>query len=92
MTPALSFLIPMYNGASTIASLVHAIEGLTVDGGHELVLVNDGSSDSTSEICRELVRTARIPITLLEHARNFGEHNAVLTGAARPRCPHRQPR
>jgi undecaprenyl-phosphate 4-deoxy-4-formamido-L-arabinose transferase len=31
-------------------------------------------------VCRELVQTARIPVTLVEHSRNFGEHNAVLTG------------
>jgi undecaprenyl-phosphate 4-deoxy-4-formamido-L-arabinose transferase len=70
----------MYNSAATITPLVRDIESLTVEGGHELVLVNDGSSDDTASICRELVRTARIPITLVEHARNFGEHNAVLTG------------
>ncbi|HET7219000.1 MAG TPA: glycosyltransferase [Vicinamibacterales bacterium] len=80
MTPALSFVIPLYNSAATIASLVHDIEGLSIDGGHEIILVNDGSSDETSAVCRDLVRTARVPITLVEHARNFGEHNAVLTG------------
>jgi undecaprenyl-phosphate 4-deoxy-4-formamido-L-arabinose transferase len=80
MPPALSFVIPLYNSAATIASLVHDIETLQVEGGHEVILVNDGSADSTTEVCRDLVRTARIPITLVEHARNFGEHNAVLTG------------
>jgi undecaprenyl-phosphate 4-deoxy-4-formamido-L-arabinose transferase len=77
---ALSFVIPMYNSAATIASLVHDIEGLTIEGGHEIILVNDGSSDNTTELCRGLVHAARVPITLIEHARNFGEHNAVMTG------------
>jgi undecaprenyl-phosphate 4-deoxy-4-formamido-L-arabinose transferase len=80
MPPALSFVIPLYNSALTIASLVRDIEALAVDGGHEVVLVNDGSTDRTSEVCRDLIRDAQIPITLIEHARNFGEHNAVLTG------------
>jgi undecaprenyl-phosphate 4-deoxy-4-formamido-L-arabinose transferase len=80
MTPALTFVIPLYNSADTIASVVHDIDALTVEGGHELVLVNDGSADATANVCRDLVRTARIPITYVEHARNFGEHNAVLTG------------
>lgn len=31
-------------------------------------------------MARTLVNAARIPITVVEHARNFGEHNAVLTG------------
>ena len=80
MTPALSFVIPLYNSAETIAPLVRAIEALTVRGGHEIVLVNDGSADATGDVCRALVREARVPITFVEHARNFGEHNAVLTG------------
>jgi undecaprenyl-phosphate 4-deoxy-4-formamido-L-arabinose transferase len=80
MSLALSFVIPLYNSAPTIASLVRDIEGLSIEGGHEIVLVNDGSADKTSDVCRELVHQARIPITLVEHARNFGEHNAVLTG------------
>ena len=80
MTPALSFVIPLYNSAETIAPLVHEIERLSVPGGHEIVLVNDGSSDSTAHVCRDLVGNSRIPMTYVEHARNFGEHNAVLTG------------
>ncbi|MEO6873824.1 MAG: glycosyltransferase family 2 protein [Opitutaceae bacterium] len=78
--PALSFVIPLYNSAETIGPLVRSIEALTIEGGHEIVLVNDGSRDGTAEICQELIRTARVPVTYLEHARNFGEHNAVLTG------------
>ena len=48
MRPALSFVIPLYNSAPTIASLVHDIEELAVDGGHEIVLVNDGSADTST--------------------------------------------
>lgn len=71
----------MYNSAPTIGALVHRIEALQVPGGHEIVLVDDcGGRDNTAEVARELVRTARVPVTLIEHSRNFGEHNAVLTG------------
>lgn len=78
--PALSFVIPLYYSAATIRPLVKVIEGLQVEGGHELVLVNDGSTDQTQAVCRELVREAKIPIILVNHSRNFGEHNAVMTG------------
>ena len=88
MPLALSFVIPLYNSAETIGAVVHAIEGLDVDGGHEIVLVNDGSADRTAEVCRGLVASARIPITYVEHARNFGEHNAVLTGWRHARGTH----
>ena len=88
MNLSLSFVIPLYNSADTIAPLVREIEGLSVPGGHEIVLVNDGSADRTSDICLELVRGAKIPITVIEHARNFGEHNAVLTGWRHARGAH----
>ena len=78
--PALSFVIPLYYSAATIRPLVKEIEALAIPGGHEIVLVNDGSRDATAAVCRELVREARVPITFVEHSRNYGEHNAVLTG------------
>jgi glycosyltransferase involved in cell wall biosynthesis len=88
MTFALTFVVPMYNAAQTIAALVHDIERQQVEGGHEIVLVNDGGQDNTMQVCRELVRIARVPITIVEHARNFGEHNAVLTGWRHARGAH----
>jgi undecaprenyl-phosphate 4-deoxy-4-formamido-L-arabinose transferase len=80
MTPALSFVVPLYNSAATIEALVRDIESQPIEGGHEIILVNDGSADATGDVCRSLMRTARVPIVYVEHARNFGEHNAVLTG------------
>lgn len=86
--PALSFVIPLYRSAETIGAVVRAIEELPIEGGHEIVLVNDGSPDGTADVCRELVKNARVPITYVEHARNFGEHNAVLTGWRNARGAH----
>jgi len=85
---ALSFVIPLYRSAETIGAVVHAIEALKIEGGHEIVLVHDGSGEETSAVARELVKTAKVPITLIEHARNFGEHNAVLTGWRQARGAH----
>jgi undecaprenyl-phosphate 4-deoxy-4-formamido-L-arabinose transferase len=87
-SPALTFVVPMYNAAATIAALVHDIERLEVEGGHEIILVNDGGTDRTMAVCRELSDTARVPLTVIDHARNFGEHNAVLTGWRHARGAH----
>lgn len=76
----LSIVVPVYNGASSVGELVQALEALDIPGGHEIVLVNDGSPDNSREVCVELVKTAKIPVTLVDHARNYGEHNAVMTG------------
>jgi glycosyltransferase involved in cell wall biosynthesis len=85
---ALSIVIPVYNGAASIGELVDALEALDIPGGHEIVLVNDGSPDNSLAICREIVSRARIPITLIDHARNYGEHNAVMTGLRHTRGAH----
>jgi undecaprenyl-phosphate 4-deoxy-4-formamido-L-arabinose transferase len=88
MPPALTFVIPLFESAETIGDLVQQIAALSIDGGHEIVLINDGSRDRTGAICRELVRTTAVPMTYLEHARNYGEHNAVLTGWRHSRGAH----
>ncbi|HTW54427.1 MAG TPA: glycosyltransferase family 2 protein [Stellaceae bacterium] len=85
---ALSVVIPVYNGANSIGELVAALEELDIPGGHEIVLVVDGSPDNSLAVCRELVVRARVPITLIDHARNFGEHNAVMTGLRHARGAH----
>ena len=76
----LSIVVPVYNGAASVGELVQALEALDIPGGHEIVLVNDGSPDNSRDVCVELVKTAKIPVTLVDHARNYGEHNAVMTG------------
>ncbi|HEX3404441.1 MAG TPA: glycosyltransferase family 2 protein [Acetobacteraceae bacterium] len=76
----LSIVIPVYRGASTIGLLVDALSALNPVGGLEIILVNDGSPDNSAEVCQDLVRRASVPLTYIEHARNYGEHNAVMTG------------
>jgi len=77
---ALSIVIPVYNGATNIADLVHALENLSIAGGHEIVLVNDGSGDDSLAVCHALFDQARVPMTIVSLARNYGEHNAVMAG------------
>ena len=79
-TPGLSIVVPVYRGAATVGKLVEALSRLTPEGGIEIVLVNDGSPDNSGDVCRELVQTATVPIVYVEHTRNYGEHNAVMTG------------
>ena len=77
---ALSIVIPVYNGARSVGELVTEIAGLAVPGGHEIVLVNDNSPDNSLAVCRELLASAKVPMTLVNLSRNYGEHNAVMAG------------
>ena len=78
--PHLSIVVPLYNAAATLPALHREIAALQVEGGHELIIVNDGSRDETEAIALKLTRESRLPMTFLSLSRNFGEHNAVLAG------------
>src|SRR5438067_3955353 len=83
MLPAFSFVIPAFNEADRIAktlrdtlAYLHATSPQS-----ELIVVNDGSTDATAEIVRE-VFAARTGIAthLLEHSPNRGKGAAVREG------------
>ncbi len=77
----LSIVIPMYNEEESIGPLFDrlfpVLEGLGMD--YEMVCVNDGSKDRTLEILeQELKRRPHLVVVNL--ARNFGQHAAVMAG------------
>ncbi len=76
----LSIVVPVYRGAATVGALVEALSALRPEGGIEIILVNDGSPDNSGDVCRALAASATVPLIYIEHARNFGEHNAVMSG------------
>jgi undecaprenyl-phosphate 4-deoxy-4-formamido-L-arabinose transferase len=76
----LSIVIPVYNGAESVGALVNALANLKPEGGHEIVLVNDGSPDNSDEVCRKLAERTDVPVTYVNLSRNYGEHNAVMAG------------
>jgi glycosyltransferase involved in cell wall biosynthesis len=84
-TPALSVVVPVYNGAATVGELVHALRALEIPGGLEIVLVVDGSPDNSLDVCKKFAAQPGAPIVILSLSRNYGEHNAVMAGLARAR-------
>src|ERR1700730_14517389 len=77
----LSIFFPAYNDSGTIASLVitarRTAQKLTSD--FEVVIVNDGSADSTAEIADELARTYP-EVRVIHHATNKGYGGALRSG------------
>jgi len=69
--PAISFFIPAYNCAKTIAESVDSIMETNFSHGDELIIVNDFSNDDTTEVLRQLV-TKYPGIIIIEHKRNKG--------------------
>jgi glycosyltransferase involved in cell wall biosynthesis len=77
--PQLSILIPVYNEQVTVKSAVDHVLGTKYPVDEvELVVVDDGSTDRTPEILRELA-DADSRINLITHERNSGKGEAVKT-------------
>jgi dolichyl-phosphate beta-glucosyltransferase len=82
MLPAFSVAIPCYNEAARIGDTVHStLDYLSAESPDaELIVVNDGSTDATSAIVREVLAGAKIQTQLLENFPNRGKGAAVRSG------------
>ena len=79
----ISVLIPVYNSEKTICDLCKTIiRVLGLRSDFEIVLVNDGSADSSWQVCQELCDEYPGIVNYFELSRNFGEHNALMAGLA----------
>ncbi len=79
-SPELSLVIPVFNGSRTIGPLVERIVALFKDRPIEIILANDGSDDASEDVCAALAERMPGVVTFVQLSRNFGEHNAVLSG------------
>lgn len=82
MNSTISIVIPVYNEEGNIANLhrevVTICDRLYVEGKierFEIIVVNDGSTDKTSDVCRSLR-----PIKLIQMRKNFGQTAAMDAG------------
>jgi dolichol-phosphate mannosyltransferase len=83
--------LPAYNEAETLPPLLDSIREAMEENGIEyrVVVVDDGSTDGTAAVAREIA--SRMPILLVEHERNRGLGEALRTGlmAAMEGCDSR---
>ena len=87
VNPYLSVVIPAYNEAERIGATLDQVKSFLQRQPYssEIILVDDGSRDRTSEIASE--KLAKFPHRILKNPANFGKGNAVkrgmLTGSGR---------
>ena len=78
---SISVVVPVYNAEATLAQLVEAtlavVSGIAEE--REIILVNDGSSDSSWKLICKLSEKFR-EVRGINLMRNFGQHNALLCG------------
>ncbi len=87
---AISLVIPVYQGESTLEPLIEEIASLTTKQESprgnlfhviEVLLVNDGAVDNSPHVMRNLAKTHNF-VRCLWLSRNFGQHAATLAGIA----------
>lgn len=72
-----SVIIPVYNEEENIGKVLMRLKDAVESYNHELIFVNDGSSDKTAEILKDEAKKDR-HIKLISFYRNYG-HQAALT-------------
>jgi glycosyltransferase involved in cell wall biosynthesis len=79
-TPDLSFVIPAHNEAGNIAETLARVtaEASRLVASHEIIVVDDGSSDATFDIARQ--SGAQMPLRVIRLSRNFGKEQAIMAG------------
>jgi len=81
--PVLSVIIPAFNEAESLVDTVAVIiKALEHPDTAELVLVNDGSSDSTMEVMRLIEADCPAQIVIVDRLANGGLGSALASGFA----------
>lgn len=76
--PTLSVVLPARNERETLPVIVPAVASALSKWSHEIVIVDDGSTDGTWGIIEEL--KSRHPVRGVRFTRNFGHQAAILAG------------
>ncbi len=82
-TPALSILMPVFNEVATIEHAIEVTLAAELPASFELIIVDDGSTDGTSEILARAELPE--PVVYLRHPGNRGKGAAVRTALAAAR-------
>src|SRR6187431_1591914 len=75
-SPLISIVVPTFNEAATIESLIGRLQESLAQLRHEIIIVDDGSTDGTSDLIRKL---SGGPTRSFFHKRNQGKGAALRT-------------
>ena len=84
--PAVSVVAPMFNEAGGAAELIREIAAALAGVDHEIIIVDDASSDDTGMVLSSM--RAQFPqLRILKHEKNAGQSRAIRTGVHAARAP-----
>ena len=76
----IAIVIPVYNEKENLTTLMHRLISVMQSWGrsYEIIFIDDGSTDNSLEILKELAQKPVVKI--VELTRNYGQHAAILAG------------
>lgn len=76
-----SIVIPVYNSQNVVENVVEILLDVINKNGFsaEIILVNDGSSDSSWDVIKQLANDFK-NVKSIDLVKNYGQHNAILCG------------
>ena len=75
----LSIVVPCYNEEESVELFLNEIQSILSDYNFEVIFVNDGSSDNTLKVIKDLA-DSNSNIKYLSFSRNFGKESAIYAG------------
>lgn len=74
----ISIVVPTYNESENIQKLIHLLNSALNNYNHEIVIVDDNSSDGTVEITKK--NAEKYPVKMIVRKKKSGLALAILTG------------
>lgn len=85
ITPMISVIAPMHNEAGGAAALAEEIAAALSGFDHEIILVDDASTDETFSVLKA-ARAGLPQLRVLRHQKNAGQSRAIRTGVLAARA------
>ncbi len=76
----LSIVIPVFNEQDTIESVLQRVASVSLPCGKEIIVVDDGSSDTTKSKIKNQKAKGKENISMIEHEKNMGKGAAIRSG------------
>ncbi|MEJ5081904.1 MULTISPECIES: glycosyltransferase family 2 protein [unclassified Ochrobactrum] len=78
-TPTISVVIPCRNEADNLAFLLDEVDSAMLGRAYEVIVVDDGSTDSTSDVLAGRIHAGK-PLRHIRHDRSSGQSAALRSG------------
>lgn len=73
----LSVIIPAKNEAGNLPALLHEVRAAVSDERYEVLVVDDGSTDETLQVLRDLKEGGFSELRILQHERSLGQSTSI---------------